>query len=151
MRNTNTLVGRTEAGTTQTEQQSIWRSKGGRRVTGVLGALLCGAPFLAACTTPSESADASTLGVTTYKGRDLLCRVEPGSYKRPSYDCDFVGFYRDPNYVAPDAIDKIKPGTFTELQVIYQGAVLTCLVYPQDHNTFGQTCDYVGYYPSTSQ
>lgn len=38
--------------------------------------------------------------VTTYMGRDLLCRVIPGSHSSYDYDCDFVRFHAEPVPIA---------------------------------------------------
>lgn len=114
-----------------------------------LGALMMVTTLLgvSGCDSADNSATNETaVQVVTYHGRDLLCREETGSYSEPSYDCDFAGYYERPHYEAPSDLQRISAGTLRPITVQYQGGTLTCLVYNQDHDTYGETCDYSAFY-----
>jgi len=120
-------------------------------VRGGFALLLAGNLALTACVADkNEDAPNTTVKVTTYQGRDLLCNTTLVQDTFPdqilSYDCDFVKFYAEPDYVAPGDIKRIPEGKLVERVLPYQDGFANCLVYDVSKTAIAPNCDYVRFY-----
>lgn len=133
-----------ESISSRTRPYNILPGRGGRYagLTLALGVALTGNT---ACADNADTPPNSATMVTTYKGRDLLCRTAQVTINVTAYDCDFAGYYAEPDYRAPAEIeridaDQLKPQTFPYLQ-----GEVDCLVFNYNVRQTGSTCDYPGY------
>ncbi len=114
------------------------------------GALLLTAIILSTasgCGSGNERPPEASSVVTTYRGRDLLCRlyVIEDTIPDPSngYDCDFPGFYANLDYIAPPDVKRVDSDVFEEHAITYEGGTLHCLVYSvTKRDVPAETCDF---------